>query len=312
MFERFTTGARRVVVLAQEEARRAGYPYIGTEHLLLGMLAAEGTPAHRTLLDLGVTLERARAAVEEAVPAGKGAPAPHIPFNPRAKKVLELALREALRLHHREIGSSHVGLGLIREGGGMAVKLLTGPLGVDLDLWKSLLLDGAEEETAPRPKRVRRLTEVLKPGHRRTAAVDQILGQAADVAGDDPVASHHLLIAALRDPESAASKAIAAQGLDPAALAASLADASTEGTSDEPPEARVARQATLAVDGDAVVLRVVDPALVATLGRVEEQQDPDGATLPLSGAAPFALEPFTRLVGALTEAVDELARPGAT
>ncbi|MDQ3294016.1 MAG: NDP-hexose 4-ketoreductase, partial [Actinomycetota bacterium] len=136
MFERFTTGARRVVVLAQEEARRAGYPYIGTEHLLLGMLAAEGTPAHRTLLDLGVTLERARAAVEEAVPAGKGAPAPHIPFNPRAKKVLELALREALRLHHREIGSSHVGLGLIREGGGMAVKLLTGPLGVDLDLWK--------------------------------------------------------------------------------------------------------------------------------------------------------------------------------
>ncbi len=312
MFERFTTGARRVVVLAQEEARRAGYPYIGTEHLMLGMLAADGTPAHRTLLDLGVTLERARQAVAEAVPEGKGTPKQHIPFNPRAKKVLELSLREALRLNHREIGSSHIGLGLIREGGGMAMKLLTGPLGVDVELWSSLLVDAASEETAPRPKRVRRLTEVLKTSHRRTAAVEQILGQAEDVAGDDPVASHHLLIAALRDPESAASKAIAAQGLDPAALAASRADASTEGTSDEPAEARVARGSTLAVDGDAVVLRIVDAALVSTLEQLGERVEGQGRSLPISGADPLALEAFTHLVRAVSEAVDELARPGAT
>jgi ATP-dependent Clp protease ATP-binding subunit ClpA len=124
MFERFTDQARRVVVLAQEEARLLNHNYIGTEHLLLG-LAHEGQGvAAKALESLGISLEAVRAQVEEIIGQGQSAPVGHIPFTPRAKKVFELSLREALQLGHNYIGTEHVLLGLVREGEGVAAQVL--------------------------------------------------------------------------------------------------------------------------------------------------------------------------------------------
>jgi ATP-dependent Clp protease ATP-binding subunit ClpA len=131
MFERFTDRARRVVVLAQEEARLLNHNYIGTEHLLLG-LAHEGQGVAATALEsLGISLEAVRAQVEEIIGQGQGAPTGHIPFTPRAKKVLELSLRESKQLGHNYIGTEHILLGLIREGEGVAAQVLV-KLGADL------------------------------------------------------------------------------------------------------------------------------------------------------------------------------------
>jgi Clp amino terminal domain, pathogenicity island component len=124
MFERFTDRGRRVIVLAQEEARLLNHDYIGTEHLLLGLTHEEEGVAARALTELGISLETVRAQVEEIIGRGQSAPTGHIPFTPRAKKVLELSLREALQLGHNYIGTEHILLGLIREGEGVAAQLL--------------------------------------------------------------------------------------------------------------------------------------------------------------------------------------------
>src|ERR687897_191275 len=116
MFERFTDRARRVVVLAQEEARLLNHNYIGTEHILLGLIHEGEGVAAKALESLGISLEAVRAQVEEIIGQGQSAPTGHIPFTPRAKKVLELSLREALQLGHNYIGTEHILLGLIREG----------------------------------------------------------------------------------------------------------------------------------------------------------------------------------------------------
>jgi len=129
MFERFTDRARRVVVLAQEEARFLNHNYIGTEHILLG-LTHQGVAAE-ALQSLGISLEAVRAQVEEIIGRGVQEPVGHIPFTPRAKKVLELSLREALQLGHNYIGTQHILLGLIREGEGVAAQVLV-KLGADL------------------------------------------------------------------------------------------------------------------------------------------------------------------------------------
>jgi ATP-dependent Clp protease ATP-binding subunit ClpA len=131
MFERFTDRARRVVVLAQEESRRLQHDYIGTEHLLLGLLAVASGPGYEALTAEGIQLEPARAKVEELVGKGDSTPKGHIPFTPRAKKVLELSLREALGFGHNYIGTEHVLLGLIREGEGLACQVIVA-LGADL------------------------------------------------------------------------------------------------------------------------------------------------------------------------------------
>ena len=124
MFERFTDRARRVVVLAQEEARMLSHNYIGTEHILLGLIHEGDGIAAKALESLGVSLEAVRAQVEEIIGQGQQAPSGHIPFTPRAKKVLELSLREALQLGHNYIGTEHILLGLIREGEGVAAQVL--------------------------------------------------------------------------------------------------------------------------------------------------------------------------------------------
>src|SRR5580700_3431206 len=124
MFERFTNSARHVVVLAQEEARLLHHNYIGTEHLLLGLLGEPEGIACRALYRFGITLDGAREEVRGIVGTGKGRPSGHIPFTPRAKKTLELALREALQLHHNFIGTEHILLGVIREGDGVGAQIL--------------------------------------------------------------------------------------------------------------------------------------------------------------------------------------------
>ena len=131
MFERFTDRARRVVVLAQDEARALNHNYIGTEHLLLGLIHEGEGVAAKALESMDVTLDKARAQVVEIIGEGQSAPSGHIPFTPRAKKVLELSLREALQLSHNYIGTEHILLGLLREGEGVAVQAL-GNLDVDL------------------------------------------------------------------------------------------------------------------------------------------------------------------------------------
>ncbi len=132
MFERFTDRARRVVVLAQEEARMLSHNYIGTEHILLGLIHEGEGVAAKALESLNISLEAVRAQVEEIIGQGPQAPSGHIPFTPRAKKVLELSLREALQLGHNYIGTEHILLGLIREGEGVAAQVLV-KLGADLN-----------------------------------------------------------------------------------------------------------------------------------------------------------------------------------
>ena len=124
MFERFTDRARRVVVLAQEESQRLSHNYIGSEHLLLGLLAEREGVAARALESLNVTLTAAREQVEEIIGPGQQTPRGHIPFTPRAKKILELALREALTMGSEVIDTEHLLLGLLDEGDGVGAQIL--------------------------------------------------------------------------------------------------------------------------------------------------------------------------------------------
>src|SRR6201746_610416 len=153
MFERFTDRARRVVVLAQEEARMLNHNYIGTEHILLGLIHEGEGVAAKALESLGIALEGVRQQVEEIIGQGQQAPSGHIPFTPRAKKVLELSLREALQLGHNYIGTEHILLGLIREGEGVAAQVLV-KLGADLNRVRQQviqLLSGYQGKGGPPP-----------------------------------------------------------------------------------------------------------------------------------------------------------------
>lgn len=133
MFERFTDGARRVVVLASEEARRLNHPCIGTEHLLLGLLHDTGAIPGQMLASLGVSLDAARTHLAANAAEPRDAPLDQMPFTPRAKKVLDLSLREALQREHDHIGSEHILLAIIREHDGAASQVLV-PMGADLEV----------------------------------------------------------------------------------------------------------------------------------------------------------------------------------
>ena len=139
MFQRFSDSARRVVVLAQEEARKLNHNYIGTEHLLLGLIQEGEGVAAKALESVQVNLDAVRGQVVEIIGRGSSPPSGHIPFTPRAKKVLELSLREALQLGHNYIGTEHILLGIIREGEGVAAKVLV-KLGVDLERLRNQVL----------------------------------------------------------------------------------------------------------------------------------------------------------------------------
>jgi ATP-dependent Clp protease ATP-binding subunit ClpA len=285
MFERFTNHARHVVVLAQEEARGLQHNYIGTEHILLGLLGERGGIAAQALDRFGLTLAGAREEVRGIIGLGKSAPAGHIPFTPRAKKTLELALREALQLRHNYIGTEHILLGVIREGEGVGAQIMKQH--ADLLAIRMAVLDlvpaGSAEATRGR-RWLRRLTgagsgepggpgEAGGPAHpgettelRTTPAADTSLGEAARLAGPNPVGSHHLLLAALADPDTAAARALASLGVDLDQARDALRRADVTGTSDEPPEEAGRRQMLIRVTEDKITLEAADEAIVR-LGR---------------------------------------------
>ncbi len=157
MFDRFTDRARRVIVLAQDEARMLNHNYIGTEHLLLGLIHEGEGVAAKALESLGISLEAVREQVEEIIGQGQQAPTGHIPFTPRAKKVLEFSMREALQINHPYIGTEHILLGLIREGEGVAAQVLI-KLGADLNRVRNQVLQllsgfqGKESATSGAPE----------------------------------------------------------------------------------------------------------------------------------------------------------------
>jgi ATP-dependent Clp protease ATP-binding subunit ClpC len=196
MFERFTDRGRRVVVLAQEEARMLDHDYIGTEHILLGLIHEGEGVAARTLESLGISLETVRQQVGEIVGRGEQPSPGHMPFTPRAKKVLELSLREAQELGHNYIGTEHILLGLLREGEGVAAQVLV-KLGADLSRVRHQVIQllagyqaeaGAERAARPpgRAGRVDRellsqLLDRVTVMESRLAAVEQRVGTGPDV-----------------------------------------------------------------------------------------------------------------------------------
>jgi Clp amino terminal domain, pathogenicity island component len=229
MFERFSGQARHVVVSAQEEARELDHNYIGTEHLLLALLVTSDPLASASLNALGYTYDNVRAKVEEIVGRGKASPGGHIPFTPRAKKVLELSLREALQLKHNYIGTEHILLGLLREGEGIAAQVLADRHPLD---------------------RIRRevLTRIESPvpreahGAGRTPAAHDVLALAAELAGETPVGSD--------------------AGIDLDQLATRLDEVSTEDTTDDTPGQAAARQLELTVTNESVMVVLHDPGSV--------------------------------------------------
>jgi ATP-dependent Clp protease ATP-binding subunit ClpA len=288
MFERFTAYARRAVVTAQEEAREMNHNYIGTEHILLALLRRpDGLPdqvdggASDILGEFGMTLEGVRQEVLDKVGAGAGKRVSgHIPFTPRAKKVLELSLREALQLHHHYIGTEHILLGLIREDKGVAAQIMREH--GDLLAIRAAVLDRVppgDEDDKDRvastfgalSRRVRsRLggaredEEAGVANVHATPATDATLAMAAQLAGEAPVGSHHLLLAALADPNSAAARTLAGLGVDLVQARELLLTADVTGTSDEAPEEAGRRQMSIEViAGETLTILVVDPVLVA-------------------------------------------------
>jgi ATP-dependent Clp protease ATP-binding subunit ClpC len=187
MFERFTDRARRVVVLAQEEARMLNHAHIGTEHLLLGLVHEGQGVAARALEALGISLEAVRQEVEEIIGRGEQPASGHIPFTPRAKKVLELSLRESNQLGHEYIGTEHILLGLLREGEGVAAQVLV-KMGTDLNRVRQQvieLLHGHSSERPPSGRRVRArsagdLADLLDALDQRLEAIERWVGMRPD------------------------------------------------------------------------------------------------------------------------------------
>jgi len=293
MFERFTNRARHVVVLSQEEARLLNHNYIGTEHILLGLLGEPESVGGQVLAGFGFTIDSAREEVAARVGRGKKGPAGHIPFTPRAKKTLELSLREALALKHKYIGTEHILLGLIREGEGVAVQIMrehADPAEIRTAVLDALYErsgevveaeEDAEEGTDETNAVLRWLRQRLTLRHtasvpfrpevhgttverpsRGTPAVEAALEHAARLAGPLPVGSHHLLLAALDDTNSAASWALASLGVDLDELRVKLRTARLAGTTDEPPEQAGRQQMSINVSDEMLTIVLTDPVIV--------------------------------------------------
>jgi hypothetical protein len=337
MFERFTTGARRVVVQAQEESRKLQHNYIGTEHLLLGLLTESEGFASRALTGFGISLEGTRQEVKDLVGVGKKAPSGHIPFTPRAKKTLELGLREALQLHHEYIGTEHLLLGLIREGErgaegeGVGVKILQEHAELPAIRAAVLnLLPAAAPET-PNARRWRRFMEAATPPRpaepgsswepreqgteqavlSATPAADATLSEAARLAGSQPVGSHHLLLASLADPRTAAARTLVALGVDLDRARDALLVTDVTGSSDELPEEAGRRQLVIRVTEDRLTLEAADPVLVKAgreaLAALGDQADPPGT---IRGYLPASAS-LSRTWQALLESLADIRRRAA-
>ena len=294
MFERFTDRARQAVVLAQEEAQQLNHDYIGTEHILLGLLREGDGLAALSLRRLGIGLDTVRNEVTEMIGRGtKAAPPGHIPFTPRSKKVLELSLREALQLGHKYIGTEHILLGLVREGDGVAAQVLV-KHGADLDRVRATVL--AELGRASRPGATR---------PRRTPAAHEALAAAEELAGSAPMGSHHLLEVLARSDGSLAAKALRSLGVDADDLAATIDELGIEGTTDVTVEEVAARQMEVRLEGNEVHVVLRDQPTVEAVRAVTEQLGG-----PVRGDDPAA-GPMVGLWQAVEDGLDELRRHAA-
>lgn len=314
MFERFTDKARRAVVLAQDEARELGHDHVGTEHLVLGMLRDGGGVAASALTSLGITREAVRdavAATAQGTPAAGG----RIPFTAGAKRSLELALREALQLGFDYIGTEHILLGVIGEGDGVGAQILK-EHAADLLPVRVAVLDLLQAAGPARSGRWlrRRVRAVAGSGEApepamegdqaTTPAADASLGEAARLASGAAVGSHHLMLAALSDPNAAAARALSALGVDLEQARQALRTAEVTGTSDELPEDAGRRQMLIRVTDDKVTIDATDPVIV-DLGRAAVEALGDQADPPstIRGDQP-ASESLSDLWLALRDSLD--------
>jgi ATP-dependent Clp protease ATP-binding subunit ClpC len=288
MFERFTDEARQAVVSAQEQARLLQHNHIGTEHVLLSLFTVPDSAAGRALHKLGLTRKAVVSDVETIVGRGTGTSSGHIPFTPRAKKVLELALREALTLRHNYIATEHVLLGILREGEGVAAQILTrrvrdltvvrgavlSELGTaaEADALGSKATQGQPISSSVAPKKV-------------TTAAEEAIAAAEALAGGAPMGSHHLLEALARAEGSMAGQALAALGVAPDAIANRVDELDPEATTDASPEESAARKMELRVEQGEVHLVFRDEVTVELARQIVDLAGgPVPGTGPVTGA----------------------------
>jgi ATP-dependent Clp protease ATP-binding subunit ClpA len=278
MFERFTDRARRVLVLAQDEARGLEHNFLGTEHILLGLIKeGEGVGA-KALEELGTTHDRLRRRIAEVVTPGdpgtaSGAP----PFTPRSKKVLELALREALELGHNYIGTEHLLLGLVREGSGVAAQVLVAE-GLDLTTVRQKVIQLLLGHSAQNPTAAG-----------RTTPAGNLLGtRAKALAGTEAVGSHHYVLAVLEDPGSLGARILTSLGVTREAVDARIKEIGTAGPTDEVPKDPMPPiRISL---GDGMSLQIDDEVLLERLRQNVEAGKAEGLGEAVKGALADWLE----------------------
>ncbi|MGW1748946.1 Clp protease N-terminal domain-containing protein [Streptomyces sp. NPDC002092] len=286
-FERFTGKARQVVVAAQEQARLLKHNYIGTEHLLLGLLEVPDGTAAKVLHQLGYGKEAVQADIAAIVKPGTQELSGHIPFTPQSKKTLELALREAQRLQHNHVGTEHILLALVREGAGIGAKVLGERIHPVSKIRTAVLaLREGSQDVAD------------GPWPTGTPATEDTISTAGALAGGAPVGSHHLLEAMLRAENSMAARVLRELGVDPDAVAAKIDELDPETTTDANPEEAAARKMEIRLVDDEVHLILRDPATVATAKRVTE----------LSGGPIRGVGPVAGLFVPLWRSADQLLR----
>jgi ATP-dependent Clp protease ATP-binding subunit ClpA len=284
MFERFTDQARTVVVLAQEQARGLSHHYIGTEHLLLGLLAEGNGVAAKVLEAAGITIDVVRADVVRIVGPTAEAPSGSIPFTPRSKTVLEASLRESLRLGHEHIGTEHILLGIVDEGPGLASEILTSH-GFSPEVARAAVLRevGMPEHALAVGNWLggSRVRQGLARGQNTTPAVAQLYIAARNIAGGGPVSTGHMLRGLVADPDSQAARALTSLGVSAERIEGALAATSTEGTTDETAEDAIGRIASIQTVEGGVEITIADADLAKLL---------KGGTPELTGPLARALD----------------------
>ncbi|WP_406333958.1 Clp protease N-terminal domain-containing protein [Streptomyces sp. NBC_00203] len=277
-FERFTVEARKVVVTAQEEARLLKHNHIGTEHILLGLLDAPDSMAAKVLHQLGYDKATAQVDIAAVVKPGTQELSGHIPFAPRAKKTLDLALREAQQLHHTYIGTEHILLALVSEGEGVGAKVLAERINPISKIRAAVLASSEGSHGSQGSQDV-----AAGPWPAGTSATEDTVSAASALAGGAPVGSHHLLEAMLRAENSMAARVLRELGVDPDAVAAKIDELDPETTTDANPEEAAARKMEIRLVDDEVHLILRDPATVTIAKKVTELSNG-----PIQGVGPVA------------------------
>ncbi|MFJ8108303.1 Clp protease N-terminal domain-containing protein [Streptomyces sp. NPDC096132] len=296
-FERFTVKARKVVVTAQEEARLLKHSYIGTEHILLGLLDAPDSMAAKVLHQLGYDKETAQADIAAVAKPGTEELRGHIPFAPGAKKTLDLALREAQQLRHTYIGTEHILLALANgEGEGVGATVLAERINPISKIRAAVLasLEGPQD------------VEAGSPWPTGTPATQDTVSAASALAGGAPVGSHHLLEAMLRAENSMAARVLRELGVDPDAVAAKIDELDPETTTDANPEEAAARKMEIRLVDDEVHLILRDPTTLTVAKKVTELSGG-----PVQGVGPVAgmFVPLWRSANQLLQQIQRTLEP---